>query len=256
LLNGRGEVVVLTITEPGVSTNGDRATPHRAATPVRRRQRHSIFELLTLNVVVGLVAALLAFVLAGVLLADRRETVTVAVAGETIPAGAALTRDMVRSSDVAASTGFADELLPIERITDGEMVASRTLQPGEPLTVSAVGPSGSSDGHRVMSIPLEEWQAAGGEIEVGDQVDVIETTDEGPRYVLTAAAIVGRSGEEGSGGLVGGAPRGDLVLSVEVDAGEALALAAAVESGGITVVRSTGAAPADPATPAGRVAGG
>ena len=36
-----------------------------------------------------------------------------------------------------------------------------------------------------MAIPVESWQAAGGELDVGDQVDVIDTGDGGPRYVLS-----------------------------------------------------------------------
>jgi Flp pilus assembly protein CpaB len=251
-----GEVVALTITEPEVSTNGDRSARLHSATPKRRRPRRSVLERLTLNVVVGLVAALLAFVLTGVLLADRRETLTVAVAGEAIPAGAVITPEMVEGNELSANTGFAEDLVPMDRIRGGTLVASRTLQPGEPLTVAAVGSPGSTAGHRVMSIALEPWQAAGGEIEVGDQVDVIETTDEGPRYVLTAAAVVGRSSDEGSGGLVGGVQRGDLILSVEVDADEALALAGAIESGEVTVVRATGAPPAVPVPPPAEEAGG
>ena len=93
-----------------------------------------------------------------------------------------------------------------------------------------------------MSIPLEAWQAANGQIEVGDQVDVIVSTrDEGSRYVLTAAA--------GGGPLDARMPpvgsseerrQTDLVITVEVDADQALELAAAIEDGTITVVRSTG----------------
>jgi hypothetical protein len=54
---------------------------HRSRPP-RRRPR--LAERLTLNVVVGLLAALVAFVVAGSLLADRREMTSVAVAREQI----------------------------------------------------------------------------------------------------------------------------------------------------------------------------
>jgi Flp pilus assembly protein CpaB len=247
---------VLTITAPEVTTNGDRPARSRGASPKRRRTYRSVTERLTLNVVVGLVAALLAFVLTGVLLADRRETLTVAVAKDRVPAGAEITPDMVSGDEVPASTGFAENLVPLERISDGALVAARTLQPGEPLTKAVVGSPGSTAGQRVMSIPLESWQAANGEIQIGDQVDVIETTDDGTRYVLSGAAVVGRSSDESAGGLVGGVRRGDLVLSIEVNADEALALAAAIDSGTIVVVRSTGAPPAEPASAIGAESGG
>ncbi len=239
----------MAITAPETRTNGQRPASNGSASPRPPRRRRSIAERLTLNVVVGVVAALLAFVLAATLLRDRREMLTVAVATEAIPAGAVISPSMVDQSEVPAQTTFADSLVSYEAVVSGELVASRTLQAGEPLTASAVGSASGTSGQRVMSIPLEVWQAANGDIEVGDQVDVIEAGRDGAaRYVLTGASVVGRSGSEGSGGLVSSARAGDLVISVEVDADEALLLAAAIESSNITVVRSTGAPPVEPAT--------
>jgi Flp pilus assembly protein CpaB len=219
----------------------------RTASPTRReprrRRRRPFTERLTLNVVVGLVAALLAFVLAASLLADRREMVTVAVATERVPAGSTITATLVRSAEVPADTEVADSLVPFESVADGSTVATRTIQAGEPLTASAIGTAGSVTGQRVMSIPLEPWQAANGELQVGDTVDVIEATRDGSRYVLTNASVVGRSGGDDSGGLVGGSRASELVILVEVDGPQALDLAAAIEAGTIMVVRSTGAAP-------------
>jgi Flp pilus assembly protein CpaB len=216
----------------------DRRMP--AARPVR--QRRSLSERVTLNLVVGVVAGLLAFVLVASLLADRRERTTVAVAGAQIAAGTVITPDLLASEAVPSDTGFIDDLVPMERIASGELVATRTIQPGEPLIASAVGDPGSVTPARVMSIPLEAWQAANGQIEVGDQVDVIVSTrDQGSRYVLTAAPVVDRSTDESSGGLIGGSRETDLVITVEVDTEQALELAAAIEDGALTVVRSTGA---------------
>lgn len=206
--------------------------------------RRPLTERLTLNVVVGLVAALLAFVLAASLLADRREMITVAVATERITAGTQITRTMIESETVPAETAFADALVTFADVEGGTSVATRTVQAGEPLTDSAVGAPGSVTGQRVMSIPLESWQAANGELQVGDQVDVIEATRDGSKYVMTGASVVGRSSAGDSGGLVGGTRAGQLVILVEVDSAEALELAAAIEAGTIMVVRSTGAAPA------------
>ena len=223
---------------------------HQRATtrPLRqhgRPGRKALSERLTLNVVIGLVAALLAFVLAVSLLSDRREMMTVAVARERIAVGAVITPDMVTSEQVPANTGFASSLVPFSRIGSTTLVATRTLQSGEPLTSSAVGAAGTASGQRVMSISLKTWQAANGEIQIGDQVDVIETTKTGARYVLTNAAVVGRSSGTEGGGLAGGLRTGDLVISVEVDSAQALDLAAAIEAGTITVVRSTGAPPVE-----------
>src|SRR5262245_19985961 len=178
----------------------------------------------------------------------------VAVARERIAAGTPITPELVSGEDVPSGTRFAGELVPFERIASGQLVATRTVQPGEPLAASAVGDSGAAMPQRVMSIPLEAAQAANGAIEIGDQVDVIVTTrDQGSRYVLSGAAVVDRSSDGAGGGLVGTARSSELVISVEVDADQALELAAAIDAGTITVVRSTGVveAPADRATKAG-----
>ena len=232
----------------------ERADPRPTRARPDRRRRPALAERITLNVVVGAVAALLAFVLAGALLADRREMTAVAVARERIAAGTPITPELVSGEDVPSGTRFAGELVPFERIASGQLVATRTVQPGEPLAASAVGDSGAATPERVMSIPLEAAQAANGAIEIGDQVDVIVTTrDQGSRYVLSGAAVVDRSSDGAGGGLVGTARSSELVISVEVDADQALELAAAIDAGTITVVRSTGVvdAPADRATKAG-----
>jgi Flp pilus assembly protein CpaB len=244
------------MTAPEVSTNGDSPPRRRVSARNPRRLGRPLAERLTLNVVVGLLAALLAFVLTAALLRDRREMTRVAVASEAIPAGATITPDLVSTEELPSQTAFSGSLVEFDRIADGALVAARTLQPGEPLTVSAVADAAGTTGQRVVSIPLESWQAANGEIEIGDQVDVIETTADGPRYVLTGSPVVGRSSDVGSGGLVGGVRQGDLVISVEVDATEALALAGAIDSGKITIVRSTGAPPIGATPPGGSADGG
>ena len=150
----------------------------------------------------GLLAALFVFVLAALLLRDRREMVTVAVATERIPAGATITGAMVEAAEVPASVGFVDGLVRFDELGES-LVASRTLQAGEAVTRSAVGARDESSGARVMAIPVESWQAAGGELDVGDQVDVIDTGESGPRFVLSGAAVVGRASDDDGGGLGG-----------------------------------------------------
>lgn len=213
----------------------------------RRPGRRSLSERITLNVVVGVLAALLAFVLAAAVLADRREMTTVAVARDRIAAGTPITPDLVAAEEVPADTEFAGTLLPFDRVTAGGLVATRTVLAGEALPASAVGDAGAVTPSRVMSIPLDPAQAANGAIDVGDQIDVIVTSRDGEaRYVLKSAAVVDRSAGDAGGGLVGSGSRSGFVISVEVDEAQALDLAAAIEAGAITVVRSTGAASAEP----------
>ena len=205
-----------------------------------------------MSTVIRLVAALLAFVLTAVLLRDRREMVAVAVATERIPAGVTITESMVKPVEVPASVGFVDGLVPFDELGESS-VAARTVQPGEALPRSALESRDASSGSRVMAIPVESWQAAGGELDVGDRVDVIDTSDEGPRYVLSGAAVVGRATSDRSGGLVGSQSSGDLWISVEVTAAQALDVASVIDGGDFVLVRSTGAtddATAAPSPPA------
>ena len=199
----------------------------------------------------GLMAALAVFVLVIVLLQDRREMVTVAMTSERVPAGATITEGMVERAEVPASVRFSGDLVPFDEAVGA--TASRTLQPGEPVPRSAVGARNESSGARVMAIPVESWQAAGGELDVGDRVDVIDTGDGGPRYVLSGAAVVGRATSDRSGGLVGSQSSGDLWISVEVTAAQALDVASVIDGGDFVLVRSTGAtddATAAPSPPA------
>ena len=206
------------------------------------RARRSVRDRLTFNVVAGVVAGLLAFVLVTSVLRDRREMLHVAVARDRIPAGVTITAAMVDDVEMPTSVSFAPGLLTYSSATAG-VVAARTVQPGEAIPSSAIG-TPASTGARVMSIPVESWQAAGGELEVGDQIDVIDTGNAAPSYVLTGAAVVGRSETTIGGGLTGAARAGDLFVTVEVDDIEALALAGVIERGKLMIVRSTGAPPA------------
>ena len=101
--------------ESRLTPRSDRPPP--PARPVR--QRRSLSERLTLNLVVGVVAGLLAFVLVASLLADRRERTTVAVAGVQIAAGTVITPDMLVSEAVPADTGFVGDLVPMEQTRVG-----------------------------------------------------------------------------------------------------------------------------------------
>ena len=249
----------MTVTEssPPLDDNeaGSTPMPSESRRPGRRRRRsgaarpHRLLDRITMSTVIGLIAALLAFALTAVLLRDRREMVTVAVAAERIPAGTLITPSMVDAVEVPASVSFVDGLVRIDDLGDSS-VAARTVQPGEALARSALGSRTSTTGVRVMAIPVESWQAAGGELDVGDQVDVIDTGDSGPRYVLSGAAVVGRSADDSGGGLGGSSNRGDLWIAVEVSAAEALELASVIDGDDFVMVRSTGAAPGAVAEPA------
>jgi Flp pilus assembly protein CpaB len=231
---------------------GEPAATSPARSPRRRhrqmRARRGLADRITVSTVIGLVAALLVFVLVAVLLRDRREMVTVAVASERIPAGTTITPAMVHRAELPASTSFVGGLVRFDDMGTSS-VAARTVQPGEVLSRSALGSRQSSSGARVMAIPVESWQAVGGELDVGDQVDVIDTGEAGPRYVLSGAAVVARATDSSGGGLVSSSSSGKLWIDVEVTAAEALELAAVIDAGDFVLVRSTGAGDEPAAAP-------
>jgi hypothetical protein len=248
------------------SSTSDRSSPDApldppAAAPPRRprrtrrhrgaRVRPWLGDRMTPTTLFGLMAALAVFVLVTVLLQDRREMVMVAMTSERVPAGATITEGMVERAEVPASVRFSGDLVPFDEAVGA--TASRTLQPGEPVARSAVGARSEASGARVMAIPVKSWQAAGGELDVGDRVDVIDAGEGGPRYVLSGAAVVGRATSERSGGLVASQSNADLWVSVEVTAAQALDLAAVIDGNDFVLVRSTGAtdeASAAPSPPA------
>ena len=72
---------------------------------------------------------------------------------------------------------------------------------------------------------------------------MIDTGDNGPRYVLSGAAVVGRSADDAGGSLGGSSNRGGLWIAVEVSAAAALELASVIDADDFVMVRSTGATP-------------
>lgn len=211
-------------------------------------RRRSVRERLTTANVVAVGAAVVTFVLVAVALQDRRETMTVAVVAADVAAGTLLEPGMVRAVEVPASVGFTETLVPMATVEAGGLVVTRTVLAGEPLVDTALGSEGAGAGSRVMSIPLSSAQAADGQIEVGDRIDLIRTDGDTAAYVLVGSEVISRS-SVGGGGL-GSAGRSDLVLTVVVDEQQALVVAAAIEAGDMVVVRSSGAPPATVAPPA------
>ena len=101
----------MTVTESSPPLDDDAGPPAvqpQSRRAGRRRRRsgvahpHRLVDRITVSTVIGLVAALLAFALTAVLLRERREMVTVAVAAERIPAGTLITPSMVDAVEVPA----------------------------------------------------------------------------------------------------------------------------------------------------------
>ena len=186
------------------------------------------------------IAGVLAMILTASVLADRRRMVDVAVAARAIPAGAQVTVAAVKVERLAAGSRLARSLVPFAEVAGARLVARHTIEAGEPIGRAAVS-VGKGVGQRAVSIPVLREDAVGGDIAVGDQVDIIDFSTKPARYVLYGAEVVGRAATDN--GLSSGS--GGFYVTVVVTDRQALDVADAVHNAKVLVVRSTGAPPAN-----------
>lgn len=164
---------------------------------------------------------------------------------------------LVAAVDLAPGTVLDDEALATARISgDGNVLApffaaaeiadvrglvvTETVEAGALVTRSDVRALDAGAAPRAMSFPLAAARAVGGDIDTGDRVDVIAVaSDDGPAaYVMTGVEVLAVDGDDG-GPLSGGGD--ELTVTLAVDGDSALALARAVETGTVSLVRVTGA---------------
>jgi hypothetical protein len=131
------------------------------------------------------------------------------------------------------------------------------LAPGDLLLASGLAEAGADRGTSTFTFALPADQAVGGALTVGDHIDVVATTGSGrdatTAYVVRAAPVAALAAT--TGGLGGDGLRLTVELAAEADV---QALAHALATANVVVVRSPGAAGAlpapyrlDPATGAG-----
>ena len=212
------------------SIKREAGTSQPARRPVKRRLSASHF-------LIGLVVVL-AFVLNFLALQDRSATTLVAVADRPITAGSAFSIDSVRLVPVPEGFEGIESLVQQARLSEFEgWVVERSIPEGGLLDQSALVEPGAPSGLRSMSLPIAVAHAAGGTIVAGDRVDVISVLDGSATYVASDIEVIGSSAlDGGSFGSIG-----DYHIVVAVDAGQALDLAGALESGSLEIIRSTGA---------------
>ncbi len=203
----------------------------------RRGQRRPFAERLTPGLVAGVIAALLAFVVIAGLLRERRAMTSVVVPARALTAGELVTVGDVDVVEVPSDVQFAGEFVSEVDVVAGGVYAGRLLRAGEPILRSATSETPEVSGRRTMALPLPDWGATGGPLEIGDQIDVIDTGGETPRYIVQDAAVITRSTDDTSAGL--GAQRG-VWVSIEVTETQALDVAGVVETDSFVVVRSGG----------------
>lgn len=213
----------------------DEASAYDGAPSMRR----NVLSQIRLGHIVMALAALFALLLNLAVLRGNQDTIDVAVAASDISAGTTLAL-----SHFALSPIPADDLLSARFVAGDDVnravgqLATRPIGAGEPILESDLLVVENRGGLRAMSIPIDQNQAVAGNISVGDSVDVVLVVDGVAAFVAVDIQVlaVPDTGTNALGARTGYAP------TVAVDAEQALRIAAALDSGTVHVVRSTGSA--------------
>lgn len=220
-------------------------SPEGTRTPAQSppSRKRSPFARISRAALITWLAGTLAFLLSASLLRDRSERIDVLRAAQDIPAGTELTGDLIETVSIPADSPFADATLRSGGLQEG-MVVRDVVPAGAPILSSDLVRASAADQLRAMSVEVPREQAVGGDLGVGDRVDVIDVVDGDPRYVVTDVQVIDIASSGSSGGITGGGAR-EFYVVVRVDADQALAIAGALADADVQVIRSTGAEPVE-----------
>lgn len=210
-----------------------------AIAPAGRRRRPLRTRLASGHLLMILAGAL-TFVLVASALRSRDATVEVAVAGTDVAPGAVVDVASTRTVTLPASSALREALISPAALGAERWVATRRIAAGEPLLRSALAHAAAPGGLRAMSVPVSADHAAGGELQVGDRVDIISADGPQAVYVVRNAEVIGVAPRRGSAGL-SSSSTGAFYVTIAVEAEPALRVASAVRAGKIDVLRTTGA---------------
>ena len=217
------------------------------AVAIPRSARRGLATRLSTGHVVMIVAGLLGVVLTLSVLRGADDRRQILVAAKDLVPGAVIDAQSVRVERIDASRGvLASTYAPDDLDALRGRVATAAIAKGALVTRGAVRPREAGAASRSMSFPLAKARAMAGALETGDRVDVLAVQHDGAQagYVMTDVEVLD---VDGAGGGPLGAPD-ELTVTLAVDAEAAVRLAAALEGGTVTLVRSTGAAPPADAT--------
>lgn len=195
--------------------------------------------------VIGVLLFCVSFLGAQRLLAVEDGTKPVWVLGRSLSSGETITSSDLRVGQVALPPDQAG--LYAAQATDLiGAVAVRPIAEGEMIPLSSVAVSIAGGTSRVMTVPIEIAHAVGGDLRVGDVVDVFATfdTDGGRARTVTVASSVEVARVVTAGGLVG--EESAIGVTVSVSADQAARLVFALRTGVIDVVKV--AAPSEAST--------
>jgi len=183
-----------------------------------------------------IVAGLLAFLLNVLVLREEGDLVEVLVAAHHLSAGSRMESGDITYRAVDADGAFTERGLTLGRETAliGQVIV-RDIPAGAPLMSGDLRPVATPDEKRAMSIAISPDRAVGAALEIGDRVDVLLVENQTGRFVVTGIEILAVGSRDQN--------RSSWGLTVGVSPVQALLIAAALESGTVHLLRSTGLPP-------------
>jgi len=169
---------------------------------------------------------------------SQDDFVSVLLAANDIRSGTLIEADDLRVTEMPSDSSVAMVMVPASEASAlvGQ-VATRPIVIDEPILRTDLRPVVAEGGRRAMSFPLAPANAVGGELTVGDEVDVLVVTDDATRFVAERVPVLALP-VAAPGGLVAGSSAWWVVLAVEDQ--DALEIAYGVEHGTIYLLRATG----------------
>lgn len=169
---------------------------------------------------------------------SQEQLVPVVVAAADVRAGSLVSVSDLRTVEVPVDETLVPVIVPgAEMPSLVGRVAVRSISAGEPVLLSDLRTAVTDEGRRAMSFPVAASHAVGGDLSVGDRVDVLVVNKSGTRFVAESVPVLALPPEAPTG-LAGGSSAWWVVLAVEEL--DALEIADGIENGTVYLLRSTG----------------
>jgi Flp pilus assembly protein CpaB len=192
--------------------------------------------------VVMVLAGLLGALLTLTALHAADDTTPILAAARDIAPGTVIDAHALRVARVHADAATLATLIDSTQLgAVSGRVAVDDIPAGTLLTRGAIRSASQGEAPRAMSFPIPRSRAVGGALDAGDLVDVLAVQRNSGRssYVATGVEVLEFRSQD-SGPLQGS---DDASVTIAIDSAAAARIASAIETGTITLVRATGAAP-------------
>jgi Flp pilus assembly protein CpaB len=169
---------------------------------------------------------------------SQEQVLSVVVAADEIRVGSRVGAGNLKLIEIPASTSIATSIVRgAELDTLVGQVATRSILIDEPILRTDLRPAATSTGLRAMSISLPPSNAVGGDLAVGDLVDVLVVGDDTSRFVAEQVPVLDLPAQVTTGLVT---PASTWWVTLGVEGAEALEIADGVERGTIYLLRSNG----------------